>query len=137
MINHKVKCMPMAQSSQYGVGANEEPLWKRKSTGSKMKPVRGQKKKGYQISKSDPLYKSWKKAYPFGKIQSVERSRYEFQKLVNLYWGHFMDWTYSIGADHIENNPNNYESLEEFTDWLIRNIERDDNSLAIYMGKEI
>lgn len=39
-INHKVNCMPMSQSSQYGVGDNEEPLWKRKSTSSKMKPVR-------------------------------------------------------------------------------------------------
>ena len=39
-INHKVNCMSMSQSSQYGVGDNEEPLWKRKSTSSKMKPVR-------------------------------------------------------------------------------------------------
>jgi len=44
MKNHKVNCMPMAQSSQYGVGDNEEPLWKRKSTSSKMKPVRSQNK---------------------------------------------------------------------------------------------
>ena len=30
-----------------------------------------------------------------------------------------------------------YVSFVEFSDWLIANIERDDNSLAIYMGKEI
>jgi len=85
MINHKVKCMPMAQSSQYGVGANEEPLWKRKSTGSqiKMKPVRGQNKdipnyrmfvvtylgptdtKGSRVKISDPRFKS-SRTIPFG-----------------------------------------------------------------------